>query len=124
MLPEEPQLPLLPESDIRNLGIQIKRMPRVFPAVNDLAMSNTRQIEAANYSRAVGVAFEQSRVNDAIRQARLRAKSRATERQLKAMNNAYRKNTRAAQRATIQHRNRYIKQIARHYLGMGPELYN
>ncbi len=99
-------------------------MPRVFPAVHDLAMSNTRQIEAANYSRAVGVAFEQSRVNDAIRQARLRAKSRATERQLKAMNNAYRKNTRAAQRATIQHRNRYIKQIARHYLGMGPELYN
>ncbi len=123
MIPEMPLLPLLPESGIPRIDIQTKRMP-MSPSAETMGLSNVRQMEAYNYSKAMGVAFEQSRINNSIREARLKAKARATERYLKATNNAYRKNTRAAQRVTIQNRNRFTKHIARNYLGMGRDLYN
>ncbi len=96
-------------------------MPRAGEGLMDL--SNSRQIEAMEYARDVGAAFDTTRLNEKIRRARLEAKARATERMLKARNNAYRKDTRRASRHNIQREDRYAKWVARNVLGMGTDLY-
>ncbi len=124
MIPEMPPLPLLAETKLEKVVASTKRMPMMPRAGEGLMeLSNSRQIEAMAYSRNVGAAFDSHRINERIREARLDAKARATERMLKARNNAYRKDTRRASRYKTMNEDRRAKWVARNMLGMGTDLY-
>jgi len=84
--PELPGLPELPEivdakvSGLRLQGTLAKALP---PMANVGSMTNVRQMEAEEYARDIGAAFEISRQQEKYSRARARAKNRQMERAAK-----------------------------------------
>ena len=84
--PELPGLPDLPEMvDAKTKGLRLQgTLAKALPGIKDAgSMTNVRQMEAEEYARDIGAAFDISRQQQKRSQAIARAKNRRQERAAK-----------------------------------------
>ena len=85
-MPELPGLPELPEIvDAKTQGLRLQgTLAKALPGIKQAgSMTNIRQLEAEEYARDIGAAFEISRAQQKRSQAIARAKNRQMERAAK-----------------------------------------
>ena len=85
-MPELPGLPELPEIvDAKTTGLRLQgTLAKALPGIKQAgSMTNIRQLEAEEYARDIGAAFEISRAQQKRSQAIARAKNRQMERAAK-----------------------------------------
>ena len=85
-MPELPGLPELPEivdAKTRGLRLQGTLAKALPPMANVGSMTNVRQMEAEEYARDIGAAFEISRQQEKYSRAKARAKNRMIEKAAK-----------------------------------------
>ena len=85
-MPELPGLPELPEivdAKTRGLRLQGTLAKALPPMANVGSMTNVRQMEAEEYARDIGAAFDISRQQEKYSRAKARAKNRQMERAAK-----------------------------------------
>ena len=85
-MPELPGLPELPEIiDAKTKGLRLQgTLAKALPGIKQAgSMTNIRQLEAEEYARDIGAAFEISRAQQKRSQAIARAKNRQMERAAK-----------------------------------------
>ena len=85
-MPELPGLPELPEIvDAKTKGLRLQgTLAKALPGIKQAgSMTNVRQLEAEEYARDIGAAFEISRAQQKRSQAIARAKNRQMERAAK-----------------------------------------
>ena len=85
-MPELPGLPELPEIiDAKTKGLRLQgTLAKALPGIKQAgSMTNVRQMEAEEYARDIGIAFDISRQQQKRSQAIARAKNRQAERAAK-----------------------------------------
>ena len=77
MIPEIPELPELRLQALQAQRLQTPQLPGM-PALRTESILgyNPAQVEAARYAQAVAIAYEQSRIQDAIMRAQARREER------------------------------------------------
>ena len=82
-LPALPEMPELVDAKVKGLRLQGTLAKALPPMANAGSMTNVRQMEAEEYARDIGIAFDISRQQQKRSQAIARAKNRQMERAAK-----------------------------------------
>ena len=122
-LPEMPAMEDVEVETLRRRGTLSKALPPMpGSALQDLYFTNTKQIEAAEYTNAMRNAFGISRQYEKRSQALAKARNYQAQKVADRADRRAYQSRRKRQTQTNQMKKRYVKNIARR-IGVGPDLY-
>lgn len=122
------ELPNIKGIDVQYLDALLRArsaLPRILSIDTDrLRGYNSREIEAAQYAKEIGLAFADNRANIQRGQIAARQKSMAIDRYFKALETQYRNRLAMMSRSNQRNKNQFMRRFAGELLGMTSELYS